>query len=418
MTRVLRTELRRSAAAPLLLLALALNGALLQLRSTHWEGTVAGVTSTAKSNLLLLLPLTLAAAVWHGGRERRAGMEELVSTAARPVPEQRLPSALALVLAVLLGVGLTTAAAAAQVAADGGYTGGRWALSAALLVLALAVAVAVGLAVGRVVHVPFAAPLVAIGVAMVLLLTSFGAAAELNPAGDPAQAFTQLRSSAAGAQAVLLAGLLVAGLMAAFAASARVRALAALPAIAGIAAGALVANGAGPYEPDAAAATPVCAQGEPRVCVTRLDQHLLAQVVGPARAVLRRAALLPGAPTSAQEVPLRFPLQDPKVLAVPELRNFSLHGGEAQLRSIIGYGEAERSNGCEGAEEPTKEQSTATGLVGAWLAGSPLEGAGPASDRAAYDQLVALPLGEQVRKVSGLRQALQDCSADPLQVLR
>ncbi|NHC15038.1 hypothetical protein [Motilibacter deserti] len=419
MTRVLFTELRRSAAGPLLLLALVLNTALLEYRSGHWQGMAAGVTSTAKSNLVLLLPLTLGAAVWHGGRERRAGLEELVSTTARPLRAQRLPGALALLTAAVVGVSASTAAYVGRVLADSGYTGGRWPLSAALLVLAVAAAVAVGLAVGRAFPVPFAAPLITVAGTLLLLMTAYGPAARLNPGADPAQAFTQLRLDVAGAQAALLTGLLVAGLTAALASSSRSRALALAPAAAGIAAGvALLPGGTSPYEPDPAAAAPVCTPGEPTVCMTTLHRSLLPQVVEPARATLRRAALVPGGPTSVVEQPFSSITQDPRVMVLPELQRFELDGGPDQVRYLLGAWQAYRWSGCATDHSPTPEQQASTDVVAAWFAQSAPDERAPAAASVALSRLNDMPEAEQAQRITRMRDALARCAPDPLTVLQ
>ncbi|MGL5851889.1 MAG: hypothetical protein ACRCZD_14010, partial [Phycicoccus sp.] len=55
------------------------------------------------------------------------------------------------------------------------------------------------------------------------------------------------------------------------------------------------------YVVDPEAAAPVCAEGAPKVCVTRANAALLPQVTAPARAAIARLACLPDPPTAAAE---------------------------------------------------------------------------------------------------------------------
>jgi hypothetical protein len=58
---------------------------------------------------------------------------------------------------------------------------------------------------------------------------------------------------------------------------------------------------AGVFSTDADAVAVVCADGLPRVCVTRIHQDSLRTLLGPAREALALLAKIPNAPTAVEE---------------------------------------------------------------------------------------------------------------------
>ena len=149
-----------------------------------------------------------------------------------------------------------------------------------------------------------------------------------------------------------------------------------------------------------------------------LHESFLPQVVEPARATLRRAALVPGGPTSVVEQPFHSITQDPRVMVLPELQRFELDGQPEHVRYLLGFWQAYRWNGCATDDEPTPEQQATREVVAAWFAQSAPDERAPAAASVALEQLNDMPEAEQAQRITGMRDASARCAPDPLTVLR
>ncbi|MFI0791498.1 hypothetical protein ACH4OY_02160 [Micromonospora rubida] len=440
MTRVLRIELRRSAAPGVGLLLLAVGTAYLGLSNTY-TGRWAALAAEHRLGLVLLIPLALAGGAWYGRRERRQRVDELLATTPRPGAQRRLVAAGALAVTVLAAYLLAFAVGAVRVAPDATYLPPGLARTVAVGAVALVAAAWLGLALGRVLPQPVVAPAAAVVAAGAMVAArmyvtgGFGddlpRAVLLDPILDGADDFSAILGRVHAGQALWLVGLAAtaAGLLAA--GRRHQVAFALVPALVGgaLAVPLLPTGGSmGAYAFDRGAAALVCADGEPRVCVTKVHAVTLPQVVGPARASLAALAKLPDAPTSAververmgpaaresQPAPraadtLSFPLYfDPSgrlELTGDELRDELIDAGIPWCPSTH-----------PADDDGSLRDDVAHRVARAWLRGAP-----PARptmpDMAEFDvmqqrlyrELTALPQDEQLRRVAALRRAAQDC---------
>jgi hypothetical protein len=437
--RELRTEMRRSSALVAALAVLLVYGLAMVNRDT-WSTGWTDLSTSLRSFLILLIPVAVAAGAWQGGRERRGRTEELMATVSRSSWQRTLSPIAAVTIAVV-------AALALAVVLTGAWTGpGAWrqqmwpVVSGAVGLLAVAAAVTVGAGIGRITRSNLAAPLLlclsAIGL-VVLYGRGMGRWASLyNPAMQPPQdvaglmdEFQQVRSVISVGQSIWLVGLLLTGVLLVAATTARARLIAALPAVAGallavplfVAPGAYDGGGPGSpvaYGPDIKALTSYCAPGVPLVCGAAVHEQRLRQAAGPAREVLAALQRLPGAPTRAVEESqyLDKPVPDDVLL----LSTAGVAAGlDDRLRTAAASGLGIRSS-CAGADVQTLlEIAEAEALSGAWLLN--------ASDTRAFGRYESLDeklqsfkklsAGEQVRRMTDVRQALRDCRPGVMAVI-
>ncbi|WP_405612344.1 hypothetical protein [Streptomyces sp. NBC_01508] len=263
-----------------------------------WQGRwVAVIDELREYGILFGVPLALAAGCWHGGRERRRGTGELVSTLPR-TPLRRTMLA-ALPAALWPAIGYLVAAGGSLLAAWPYVSGGR---PYASLVLADAVALGsagvLGFVAGRLVRWRLTAPLLALLVYITLILFStYGDDPRrwLNPAAVHHYFWDRPMWWFGPAAMVWTAGLATAALLAL---AARRRAVAVLPlAAACTAAVVLVQTGDGLWRGDPAASRLVCDDGTPQVCVSAVDKDLLPDVSAALADLNGKLRGIPGAPT-------------------------------------------------------------------------------------------------------------------------
>ncbi|MFG2643307.1 hypothetical protein ACGFYP_20345 [Streptomyces sp. NPDC048370] len=300
-TSVLRTELRRgigpwsgAAVAVTTLVTMYAKAPGWQSRWTDTTDMLHIVTG------LLVGPLVLALGCWQGGRDRRSGTLELLSS----VPRSPLRRAfLAVAPTALWPVAGYLSAAAVCLLATWPYVGGgpRPFLE---LVAADAVTLAalgtLGHLVGRLVRWRLTAPLLAVCGYVV-----FGAASRtytigfwLNPAVEHFYVWDRPVWWFAPAWTLWSAGLALAALLAYAAGTARLRLLALLPLAAAVAAAVPIVRLPidGPWRPDPAAARLVCDEGTPQVCMPDVDRALLPDISRALAPFNERLRGLPGAP--------------------------------------------------------------------------------------------------------------------------
>ncbi len=313
MNRILLIELRRSAAAGTALVLGLIGAGLLYTMWGPWPSGWMPLAMQQRQYLVLLWPLALAAGAWQSRREQRSNVGELFASTARPVRQRVAPILAVMAVAASTGYLAMAAVAVPWIADTATYV--PTAAIAVLSVGALSMIVAawLGLAVGRLVPSPVTAPLLAVaGLGALLLLTPtvVGSRQWLAALLSPMQGmglfsdFRTVSGRVSAAQGIWLAGLAITAVVLIAAGSRRMRAAAVLPLLLGAAVGtAVIPRGGGvDYSPeDPVARELVCAEGTPRVCVSRTRAGLLTEVTPLARQGLAALAKLPDAPTAAVE---------------------------------------------------------------------------------------------------------------------
>lgn len=317
--RIVRVELRRSAAVAVALLALAAGTALLVSFPEEYAGRWTRLATSVRLLLVVWVPLALAGGAWLGRREARSRVGELFASTARPRWQRVTPTAAALAVSLVAGYAVMFLVGAVWVVPSAGYFPAGAVALVAVGALAVVTAGWLGMAAGRAVPRLTTPPALAVaGFAVAGLLPDWlgsesavsgrpvPAAVLLSPVyGGDLSDFETITSRVNLLQAVWLAALAATGLLLLGAAGRRAAVAAALPALLG-AALVLPLLPAGGYDAaarrDPAAVALVCDDDGARVCVTRVHAALLPDVTGAAREVLRLLAQkLPDAPGSAVE---------------------------------------------------------------------------------------------------------------------
>ncbi|MBR8641015.1 hypothetical protein KEF29_21065 [Streptomyces tuirus] len=435
--RVLGIELRRSTAAVLGALVAALGAAglwvlALSRQTGLWDPQWTMLAAYQRIMLVLLWPLALGGGAWQARRERRCGTEELLGTTPTPPWRRALPSAVAMAGCLVLGYLAILAAGAVRVAGKTDYLPGDWLHIAAVGALTLVAAGWLGMGVGRLLPSACTPPVLVVAGFLVLLVpVQLSKSAEPGPASllvpnltTDLDEFTTVAGSVSQAQTLWFLGLAGSGLVLLMAARRRTAVTAPLPALLGLVL-ALPLLGAAPasgLQRDAGAAAEVCTHdGGPTVCVTKVHEQGLAELVGPARRALKLLAKLPAAPTSVHEVTGDRPGPQPT--------------GEAWLHSdtylpgrgwVTGSQDALVVRILAGAGtrpcEPIAHGPRA--IAAAWLYGrypAPGQDVMPGEEAdartAAWRKLRALPAEEQARRIAAVREAELDCRGDLAEVL-
>jgi hypothetical protein len=312
-SRILRIELRRSAAAGAALVLLLAGTVLLYSARESWAAGWMPLAMVQRQFLLLLWPLALAAGAWQARREQRSGVAELFASTARPLVQRVVPTLAALAIGVVCGYVAMAAAAVPWIAGTVDYVPAAGFAVLAVGALSLVAAAWLGLAAGRLVPSPVTAPAVAVaGIGLLLVLTPnvLGHREWLAALLSPTRGlglfadFRTVSGRVSAAQGIWLAALAAAAVVLVAAGNRRYRAAAVLPPLLGVAVGfAVMPRGADFVESpiDATARQLVCAGTAPRVCISRMHAGLLPEVAPLARQGLARLAKLPGAPTTAAE---------------------------------------------------------------------------------------------------------------------
>ncbi|MFI5608731.1 hypothetical protein [Amycolatopsis sp. NPDC051903] len=438
MVSVLRTELRRTVAPWLVFLLLAVGlGYFFLFSGPWWKDAQAWDLQWTPSvlwsryALSLLWPIIVAAAAIQGMRDRRSGMDELLSTTPRPVAHRTAQAGLAIGVAAVAGFLVLVVVGLVQVIVHDGPFGFAWVLPLLAGIVSVLAGVAVGLAVGRLLPHPLTAPaagVAALVVTVVLQMAGVGGSAVqerlpnwlalLSPAAaQPRSAYVVPAVSVSVGQLCWFLGLAATG----FLVLAVRRWFAMLPAVVGVAVAVALfpASAEGNTTPDAEAAALVC---DGPVCVTRLHAGWLSTVAGPGAAALAKLAKLPSAPSRIVETTESL---------------YATHPGAADPATLQVRRDSSALTGLSGADlefELLAAGPSCSGLAGelaaryvvaSWLLGDlrPLPHANTLGDvtprlvRDAWTKLRALPADEQLARVAAARQAQQSCTGDPYAAL-
>ncbi|MBE1486414.1 hypothetical protein [Plantactinospora soyae] len=447
MGRILRIELRRSAAVGVALLSLVVGTAMLLSYTEGFAGRWMQLAVSGRSMLMLLWPLALAGGAWLGRRDNRSRVDELFASTARPRWQRVLPTAGALAVTVVTAYILMFLIGAAWVVPTAGYFPIAAIVATAVGALSLIAAAWLGMAAGRAMPRLVTAPALAVAaVALLALLPDYLSVSAMVD-GRPGPAALLLTPVYVGGlddlqtivarvnltQTLWLAPLAATGLLLLGAVGRRAIALAVLPAVLGAAVAVpLMPTGgydaAGAVDPKAAEL--VCDNDGWQICVTRAHAGLLPDVVGPARqALTMMAAKLPGAPSRAVETrqldfwvrsrPAPTPaLADTLVFDAPPIgRTGRADLADAQFLPAL-LQSAWRQD-C-GDEPEHRDVYLARTVAAAWLTNQPpvAEDWWEAGDRnrvdVAYQTLVGLPQAEQQRRMAAARDAALACRTDTL----
>ncbi|MFE4944261.1 hypothetical protein [Streptomyces sp. NPDC056641] len=474
--RILRIELRRSAAPLAGVLLLIVTLALLQLVNGPWwtgaESWTRQWTSTAwweRFTMVLMWPLAVTAGAVQGIRDRRSGTSELLAATPRPGWHRATTTAGAFALSLTAAYVLVFLYGGVRVLANDGYVHLGWLPVLAVGVLALVAGALLGMGVARTVPSALTPPVLALGSLTAVLVVHETVTGDLVPNRivllSPAlsqvySAFLTVTWRVHAGQALWLLGLAATGFLLLVARKPRARLLALLPLVAGaaVAVPLLPADNARNYALDKAATALVC---EGRVCVTKLHEPRLAALKGPGEEALRLLGRLPDPPSAVREsvdpwpgegnggtkAPRSAPVVATPVVATPvpadavpvDFAAQALDGAtkDEYTRALLaGAGTAP----CLDADtsDPTEEQRQASyktevvrelaarTVAAAWFTGDlkPLRGADwPRADAEAlagpaWDALRALPPGAQRERITALRTAALSCDGDLLDVLK
>ncbi|MGW4378683.1 hypothetical protein [Kitasatospora sp. NPDC004531] len=450
-TRVLRTELLRSAApwAGLLVLGGSL-AVLFAIDGIWWRGT-AGWTAQwvpmalwTRWLLGFWWPLVIGVGALYGLRDARSGTAELFGTVPKPAWRRAALPAGATAGVLAAGFGLVVAAGAVQVAAgDSGYRTLGWLPISLVAALALVAGAVFGMGVARAVPsvlTPPALVVLCLLTADMLLRWSGDDAvphsiapnrlALFSPVTvDPREALLTLAGPVHLGQALWFLGLAVTGFLLLVAASRRARLLALVPVLAGAA----LALAVLPGDPrhtwvlDRAAARPVC---DGPVCVTTLHRNRLPELAARGAEALRvlDGALGERAPRSIAEDGSPRALGDLRqvsagtVLVDFDEREFARASGPDLTRALVAQGLVPTCYARTDREGGLVQDAAVQSLVASWALGdpAPVPVETPGSNeydrqvweeaRAAWTVFAALPPAEQRARVAALHEAAVSCS--------
>jgi hypothetical protein len=436
--RPLLIELRRSAALWTGILTLGIAFGLFYGFSGPWgkgaEAWTEEWTNLARwmrYHLMLVWPLALAAGAWQGRRDRRAKMDELLSSTPRPALIRVLPPVVAMCLGLAGAYLVLFLIGAVQVAGNASYNDFGWVPILLVGFLALFAGALLGMGIGRVLPFVLTAPVLAVTGLAAMIITSLGSPGSgsaldgavsqqvslLGPALKNVQnAFTTIATSVSVLQIVWFAALGLTGYALFVFTGPRARLLALIPVVAGAAIvlplfpsheGDVVVQ-----DPDAVAL--VCATGSPRVCVTRMHEDALTELAGPAREALAQLAKLPGPqPTSVVESTRSFYRPGPPEPAPAGVMLAHLDNREFidDSRRALLAGQA-----CPYSADYYADVARRT-VIASWFEGElasvsrvrPLPADAATIAEPMWESLRALPTGQQAARIAELRAQGDRC---------
>ncbi|MFI6699648.1 hypothetical protein ACIBJC_11835 [Streptomyces sp. NPDC050509] len=466
--RILRIELRRSAALFTGALVLVAPLAYLNLLTGPWvhgdEQWTAGYTAAAwwqRELLVFLWPGAVVAGAVQGLRDSRSGTSELLAATSRPTWHRAAGLATAFALTLTTAYLLVFLSGAVQVVANSGYPHLGWLPIAVVGALSLVAGCWLGMGIAKALPSRFTPPALGVGTLLCAMVLSGYVLPDPAPQQvmlmapslmGPRSAFLTVAWQASAGQALWLLGMAATGFLLLATVGRRapraVRIRARLVALAPMALGAAVALPILPgdlydtYITDASVTEPEC---EGRVCVTRLHESRLDGFAGPAEEALRLLSRLPGAPTSVRESVTPWPPGAPvrreaAVLpvdfearyldgATPEETTRALLAGAGTAPCRDAYADPvtseEREEGLTEAELTSQEtlavrELAARTVTAAWFTGElkPLPGLNYVREEAdvlarpAWEALRALPAAEQRERIVALRDATLACDAE------
>ncbi|MFC7531410.1 hypothetical protein [Actinoplanes sp. GCM10030250] len=157
--RLLKTEMRRGTPPLTALLTATAMIWMLVVHPDDWVAKWGGLSAYLRVSLLILCPLLVAAGAWQAGRERRAQLEELLSTSPRPTWQPLLAASAAVTLGGLAGLVPPLAVAAMLVGLRSSYPGTGWWWTMLVGFIALVTASALGVLIGRLAPLRVVAPI-------------------------------------------------------------------------------------------------------------------------------------------------------------------------------------------------------------------------------------------------------------------
>ncbi|MCG5468613.1 hypothetical protein LADH09A_002481 [Micromonospora sp. LAH09] len=449
--RILRIELRRSAALSVALLSLVTGTVLLLTSTQFFAGRWMQLAISSRSLLMVLLPFALAGGAWLGQRDARYRVTELFASTVRPRWQRVVPTASALAVAVASAYVLVFLVAAGWVVPTAGYFPASALVVAGVGVPALVAAGWLGMAAGRAVPRVVTAPVLAVvGFVLVGLIPDLVMMANTNaglarlgpepsavllvPTFNGLDDLQTITTRVSLLQTLWLVSLAATGLLLLGAVRRRAIALAVLPAVLGgaVAVPLLPVGGTrGAAVVDPVAIELVCDNDGPQVCVTRAHTALLPDVVGPARQALgMMATKLPDAPVRAVQTrqadywsrrdPGTAPPRHAADTIVFDTPTIDRAGradlsGDYFLPSLL---DAAWGQDCGDRSEP--DEPLARTVATAWLSGQPptpqrwWDPADIERAQSAYQALVSLPETEQRGRMAAARAAAMDCRSDGL----
>ncbi|MFI5494918.1 hypothetical protein [Actinoplanes sp. NPDC051859] len=444
MTRALWIQARRSTAPVVLLLLLAACLIAMFADSPFWSGGWLMLASGQRLLLVLLWPIALALGAWQMRWEQRAQVDELFATTGRPRWHRIVVTAAVLGVAAFTSYLLAFAAGAAWIAGGATYFPAAVPAVVAIGGLSLVAAVWLGMGVGYLVpHLVTAPALAVVGFAVQVLLGVIFKNARwladlLSPMmSAPWDPYYTLPASFTVGQTLWLVGLALTGLLLVAPASKRFRPAAIVPVLLGaglaVALSPRVDTANAQWVRDLAGAELVCAEGTPRVCVTRVNAKVLPAATPLAREVLAKLADLPDAPTSAVE-DWHLPYGDARDVSTgrpgPDTLTFLVErsGELVQEKFVLDTLTTFISQGRYDCDAWTEEQQTANGAALAaavyWFAGK-TPAAGLFVDPAEVDQatrlateLGSMPRDQAVQRVAAVRAGVKECRTDLTAILQ
>ncbi|GIF98933.1 hypothetical protein [Catellatospora citrea] len=428
--RIAGIELRRSAAPWIGAFVAALAWAW-TTDPERWDGLWMATVLAHQSSLWLLCPLALMAGAWQGRRNQPARMTELVMSTPRGAA-QSAPLAVVLAGCLAVGYALSLLDGVVRAARTTSYQPAGWYWPVLVGVLGLAAAGVLGLWLGRVLSSRLTAPLLALGalvavvVSQVLWQDSGPSALLLIPGRlslPDVYSAPDWRTNAG--QAVWFFGVSATSWVLLSAGTRLRKWIAVLPVVLSLAVALAVLpppDRAVPHDTHAVAL--VCAEGQPRVCVTRLYEPVLPQLVGPARQALTVLGRLPHPPTAVIQH-YGNDTQSPGAVALDltVLQDGTVSIGTAgSIEEGILEGAGTRACGAIYDDEVGTRVEAARVAAGLWLRGAD---AAPASMWSPLRELVdgalatmrTLPEDAQVARVGTMRDAALDCRLDLYDVL-
>jgi hypothetical protein len=430
-SRILRLELRRSAALGAALILTVVG--VLALYFAEGIGFAEGWMQLAMGQriyLALLWPLALAAGAWQGTRERRSRVTELFASAPRPNAERVLPTIGAMAIAVIGAYLLVGLAGGLWIVGTARYLPVAFFAVTAVGVLALLAGVWLGLAVGRALPWLATAPALAIaGLGLLLALPGmtrphgwlalvFSPIYEMNMP----DAYTTVPGRVSLSQALWLGALAITAVMLFASSGWRLRVAALLPVVVG--AGLAIAvmpqqNRQVIASVDKSAQELVCAEEDPRICVSRVHQGLFSEFTPAAQQALTAMAKLPDGPTRVHEdtttyVPDVYAPWDTGVALVTVEVGTDAHLEEPdQLAAKMVQGAFASLPDCDKSAAVADQFAAAYWLIG--TEPKPAEIFDPDERARTVDlwhQLNGLPEAEALAKVSALRADANACRVE------
>ncbi|MEV4706271.1 hypothetical protein [Actinoplanes sp. NPDC049316] len=311
MTRILGIEIRRSAALGTVLVLLVAGAILLYAAPQRWAAGWMALAMVQREYLVLLWPLALAAGAYQARREHRTHVAELFASTARPRAQRVIPVLGAMAIASVTAYLLVIAIGLPWIVDTADYLPARVFLVVAVGALAMIGGAWLGLAVGRLLPSVVTAPALAVaGLGFLMLLpVATKNRPWLTMALSPMYGMGQYTDyqtvgvKASLAQVIWLVALAVVGVVLLASGSWRSRVATLLPVVLGVALAVsviprdrFVAN-----QTDKVAQELVCADGTPRVCISRIHAGLTPEIVPQARQALTTLAKLPDPPTAVHE---------------------------------------------------------------------------------------------------------------------